>query len=36
MEIGAKNIEERPKRHKIVYEVLIVELEILVCLLNTL
>lgn len=36
MEVGTKNIEKRPKRHKIVYEVLIVELEILICLFDTL
>jgi hypothetical protein len=30
MEVGAKNVEKRPHRHKIVYEVLVVELEVLI------
>jgi hypothetical protein len=30
MEVGTKNVEKRPQRHKIVYEVLVVELEVLI------
>ena len=36
MKVGAEIIEKRPKGHKIVYEVLIVELEVLIRFLNTL
>jgi hypothetical protein len=30
MEVGTKNVEKRPQRHEIVYEVLVVKLEILI------